>query len=120
MYQKKKTTPQPTAASYEIVFDNGGGATLQTHDGKIAINYSDMRKLAEDAKEIDNGETADFWEGNNPDHFITDEEYDKHAPNGGYFALQLDPEYRHNWPDPEQIGWNNVAEFLRYFNPPTP
>jgi hypothetical protein len=111
---------QPTAANYEIVFDNGGGATLQTHDGKIAINYSDMRQLAHDARAIVNGETAEGWDGIDPEHFISDEEYDKNASNGGYYALQLDPQYRHNWPDPDDTGWNNLSAFLRNFTTPTP
>jgi hypothetical protein len=102
-------------ANYEIVFDNAGGATLQTQDGKISINYNDMKQLADDARAIANGESADGWDGIDQDHYITDEEYEKHASNGGYFALKLDPEYRHNWPDPDETGWNNVAAFLRYF-----
>jgi hypothetical protein len=101
------------AANYEIVFDNGGGATLQTHDGRIAINYSDMEQLASDASFILNGEEADGWDGIEPEHFISDEQYEQHASNGGYLAIQLDPRYRHNWPDADETGWNNLATFLR-------
>jgi hypothetical protein len=103
--------------SFEIVFDNGGGATLQNHDGTVAIPYADMQQLARDAKAITQGEDASTWDGSDPVHHITDEEYDRHAGSGGYYALQLHPGYFHNWPDPDETGWNNVAEFIRAFNP---
>jgi hypothetical protein len=108
-----KTTP--IAATYEIVFDNGGGATLQSHDGTVAIHYNDMDQLARDVRELDNGDDPCSWDGVNPEHYISDEEYDKHAGNGGYFALQLDLAYRFNWPDADDTGWNNVANFVRAF-----
>ena len=106
------TTDHP-AASFEIVFDNGGGAALQKHDGSIAIRYSRMARLAHDVALILAGDDASEWDGSDESEYIADEEYDKHAPNGGLYALQVDPEYRHNWPDPDEIGWNNVAEFIR-------
>lgn len=111
---KKNTTP--SAANFEIVFDNGGGATLQNHSGTVAICYDNMEQLAHDAREIDNGDDAAGWDGNNPEYGITDEQYEQHAKNGGYLAIQLDPDYRHTWPDADETGWNNVAAFLRAFN----
>lgn len=106
-------TTKPIAASYEIVFDNGGGATLQKHDGSVAIPYSDMDKLAADIKALDGGDDPVVWDGSDPSIFVSDEDYERHASNGGLYALQLDPEYRHNWPDAEETGRNNVASFVR-------
>lgn len=106
-------TTTPIAASFEIIFDNGGGATLQNHAGTVAIHYTDMEQLAHDVREIDNGDDATAWDGNDPELLhISDEQYEKHASNGGLFAIQLDPEYRHNWPDAESTGWNNVSNFI--------
>jgi hypothetical protein len=109
-------TPTTTAANFEIVFGNGGGAVLQRHDGAVAIRYSDMEHLAYDAKAIDNGDSTAGWDGIETELFISDDEYDKHARNNGLFALQLDPDYRHNWPDADDASWNNVAEFIRAFS----
>ena len=107
-----------TSASFEIVFGNGGGASLQSHDGSVAIFYNDcdMSRLAHDVHELDKGSEPSTWDGNEPEHFVSDEEYNKHAPNGGYYALQLDLDYRSNWPDAEETSWNNVANFLRAFS----
>lgn len=103
-----------SAASFEIVFDNGGGATLQNHNGTVAIHYTDMTQLAHDARLILDGDNASGWDGIDPEIYITDEQYEKDQ-TGGLFALQLDPEYRHNWPDADDTGWNNVAAFIRAF-----
>lgn len=108
-------SPEPLAAQYEIVFDNGGGATLQNHDGTVVINYDDMEQLAHDVRVLDGGDDPASWDGIEPEGFISDEQFAQHAPNGGYYAIQLDPEYRFNWPDPDDIGWNNVEAFLRAF-----
>jgi hypothetical protein len=108
-------TTATTSADFEIIFDNAGGATLQNHDGTVAINYSDMQQLARDVRELDNGDDAIGWYGLDANLYISDEEYEKHASSGGYFALQLDPDYRAGWPDADETGWNNVAEFIRSF-----
>lgn len=104
------------AADYEVVFDNGGGATLQNHDGSVAIHYTDMGSLAHDVRELDKGEDPCAWDGVDPALYIDDEQYDRHASSGGIFAIQLDPEYRHVWPEADETGWNNVAEFIRAFS----
>lgn len=109
-----KDTTKPIAASFEIVFDNGGGATLQNHEGTVAIYYTDMAQLARDAKNIDNGDDATTWDGIDLGSFITDEEY--HKQGNGMTALQLDPEYRDGWIDADEAIWNNFAAFLRAFN----
>lgn len=108
-------TTTPIAASFEIVFDNGGGATLQNHEGTVAIYYTDMAQLARDVKEIDNGDDATTWDGIDLRSFITDEQYNGHMTGGGLTALQLDPEYRDGWISPDEASWNNVADFLRAF-----
>ncbi len=108
--------PEPLAAQYEIVFDNGGGATLQNHNGSVVIHYNDMDQLARDVKELDGGDDPCAWDGIGPEGFISDDQYDHHARNGGYYAIQLDPEYRHNWPSPDDTGWNNIAAFIRAFH----
>jgi hypothetical protein len=113
---KKDITTHP-ASEFEIVFDNGGGATLQNHSGKIALNYSSMTDLARDASAIlaGNADAAEVasWDGVDATLYISDDEYEKHASNGGYLAIQLDPEYRPMWPDAEETGWNNLSAFVR-------
>lgn len=109
------TTTTPIAASFEIVFDNGGGAVLQNHEGTVAIRYNDMAHLAHDVKQLDNGDDATAWDGIDLSEFISDEEYEKHMSSGGLQALQLDPEYRDGWISADDASWNNVADFLRAF-----
>lgn len=112
--------PEPLAASFEIVFDNGGGATLQNHAGTVAIHYASMEDLARDVAELDNGEDPAVWDGVDPSLWISDEEYERHAESGGLFAIQLDPAYRRNWPTEDSCGWRNVAAFLVRFRGPQP
>ena len=87
---------------YEIIFDNGGGATLQTPE--FCHHYSDMNHLARDVKALIDGDDSADWDGDEPDHFIDDDNYRQHAENGGLKCIT-------NWEDAKDTGWLNEKEF---------
>jgi len=94
---------------FEIIFDNGGGATLQVgFFDDYVHHYDDMAQLAQDVAALVGGTDVSDWEGNEPECLITDDEYFKHSPNGGYTALDQD-----NYLDADnaESGWNNVRHF---------
>ena len=89
--------------NYEIIFDNGGGATFQTSD--YCHHYSDMKQLATDvASFLESDDTSD-WEGNEPGHFVSDEDYRVAAENGGLKCVT-------DWKDAKDTGWLNERDFL--------
>ena len=55
-----------TNADFEVVFDGGGGITLQTED--YVHHYEDEKHAAEGVKQIMDDPDTSYWEGNNPDH----------------------------------------------------
>jgi len=71
---------------FEIIFDNGGGTTIQT-DGYCHF-YVDPDHAATDLKELilNNGDPVeDGWGGNEPEHRL---EFDPSIErNGGYYWL---------------------------------
>lgn len=94
----------------EIVFDNGGGVTLQTSDG-YSHHYQDMQQAATDAMAfVDNGST-DGWDGNEPDARV--EPTADEISNGGYRVYDQDDvrDYSHVAIDDTQ-SWGNVREFF--------
>ena len=68
------------ATKFSVIFDNGGGTTLQT--AKFCHNYDTGAQAAVDVKVLlDGGNTSD-WDGNEPSCRMA---YDyNEARNGGY------------------------------------
>ncbi len=94
-------------ANFEIIFDNGGGATLQVNGTEYVHNYDDMQQLADDVRDLVSGADVSDWDGNEPECYISDEKYWKHQPNGGYRALDND-----TWQDDHtDSSWRNMREF---------
>jgi hypothetical protein len=89
--------------SYEIIFDNGGGAMLQTPE--YCHHYSDMKHLANDVKALLDGDDPEDWDGDEPENFVDDESYRRHAENGGLKCVT-------DWEDARDSGWRNESEFL--------
>ncbi len=56
-------------ATVEILFDNGGGTTLQTET--FAHHYDDATDAARDYKELVSGSDTGDWDGNNVDSQVT-------------------------------------------------
>lgn len=67
----------------DVIFDNGGGITIQTTT--YAHYYQDPAQAAEDYKLIISGADTGDWEGNEIDNRM---EYDaEQVRNGGYLWL---------------------------------
>lgn len=65
---------------FNLVFDNGGGITLQTEG--YCHHYNDGYEVAHCISEIMSGENPEYWDGNEPEHAVTyDAEIER---NGGY------------------------------------
>ena len=93
--------------NFEIIFDNGGGATLQVNGTEYVHNYDDMAQLSADVKALADGADVADWDGNDQEVFISDDVYWQHAPNGGYKAIDQD-----DWQDDHtDSSWRNIAEF---------
>lgn len=66
---------------FEIIFDNGGGITLQTEG--FCHNYDRPEWAARDVKVLLAEDNTDGWEGDDPE--ARDQEYDPEMErNGGY------------------------------------
>lgn len=89
----------------DMIFDNGGGITLQAPD--YCHHYQDPHQAAQDAAALLFDPTANprEWEGNEPEHRLT---YDFDTErNGGYTWLtaadvlditdNMNPRVRHRW-----------------------
>jgi hypothetical protein len=56
-------------STFDIIFDNGGGATLQTPD--YCHFFSDSCDAAEPVSDLlEPGATPDYWDGNEPEHRV--------------------------------------------------
>lgn len=67
--------------AFDVIFDNGGGITLQTSDG-FTHHYDDPAQVAADVRNLLKGQETDSWEGNEHDAKL---EYDEDTEsNGGY------------------------------------
>lgn len=92
----------------EIIFDNGGGVTLQTADGFVH-HYSDARQAAQDAMTYVDTGSSKGWEGNEPEHRV--EVTDEQIRSGGYRVFDQDDvrDYLHVQHDGS---WQNVTDFF--------
>ena len=102
--------------NYEVVFDNGGGATLQDHSGEYVFVYDNMDKLAHDVFQLLCEDDPSLWDSNTPECYIDDDFYYSHCNNGGLYAIQLDLNYHHTWPEIEEKSWYNINSFLKQFS----
>jgi hypothetical protein len=108
----------------EIIFDNGGGITLQkTTEPYYMHNYNDANQVADDIQAIIDGSTPNDWDGNEYDDMVAliVVDYDDER-NGGYRSYRLDnlldivndpddDEYRDDFDMPGE-GWNNVSSVI--------
>ena len=72
--------------NFDLIFDNGGGITLQTTDSNPANNYThyydDAEHAAQDISDLMDGADPAGWDNNDTD---CRKEYDHNtARNGGY------------------------------------
>lgn len=64
----------------QILFDNGGGITIQTPD--FCHYYGDPAQAAADARAIFAGDSTEEWDGNEPEGRMSDEQIAEFAKPG--------------------------------------
>jgi len=99
--------------SFDLIFDNGGGITIQTSD--YAHTYDSPRQAAEDMRAIMDGADPerDGWEGNelyNEDIELMEYEPDVER-NGGYRWYMNEVPTRE---DGNQ-SWGNIEDFVKAY-----
>jgi hypothetical protein len=93
--------------SYRIIFDNGGGITLQLGD-EFAHFYQDAAQAAEDLKSfLEDPDTSD-WEGHE-EEAMDCEPTDEEIRNGGYRVYRDVEDLQPN------SGWRNEEDFCAAF-----
>ncbi len=78
--EKERTMTTENTIDFELIFDNGGGITLQSAD--YVHWYNDPAQAATDVKAILENNCTSGWEGHEPESRI-EYEYDS-VRNGGY------------------------------------
>jgi hypothetical protein len=71
-------------SSIEIIEDNAGGLTIQNTETKAVANFGHKSQAIDSLKSILEGDDMSGWDLSEPECYITDEEYTKHASSGGY------------------------------------
>ena len=71
----------------EIIEDNSGGLTIQNTETQAVAYFGHKSQAIDSLKAILAGGDMTGWDLSEPEHYITDEEYSKHAPCGGYRLL---------------------------------
>lgn len=98
---------------FMVIFDNGGGATLQVSPCGYAHHYDDMEQLAMDVIALADGDDADDWDGHEDAARIPLEHLRDHIDTGGHRVL-----YRvlsqGDW-DQADAGssWRNVRDYAK-------
>jgi len=116
----------------EIIFDNGGGATLQDRDNNYMHYYQNMDQLANDVIDLKDGGTTLDWDGNEfeeylqiqkdnaedpdeieEDDIFIDPSYDD-IRNGGYRVFTIEDllDYAKNI-DIDDISWGNIRDTVQ-------
>lgn len=93
----------------EVLFDDGGGITVQTDD--FAHSYDDAKQAATDVKLLLDGDATSDWDGNDDSCRINWGHED--LGNGGlkvYDTADLKREIASK--DPISVGWHNMDDFL--------
>ena len=68
----------------EIIEDNAGGLTIQNTATRAVANFGHKSQAVDSLKSILDGEDMSDWDLSEPECYIDDEEYLKHATGGGY------------------------------------
>ena len=101
-----------TKLDFDVIFDNGGGTTLQTKEhGGVHIHYTDATQAAEDVRSLLDGDTTDGWEGNEPENMIA---YDvNEVRNGGYKWFTREEIEEACFTGAYAYGWHNTRMFFK-------
>jgi len=98
--------------NFDLIFDNGGGITIQTSD--YAHTYDSAKQAAEDMHAILDGAdpAKDGWAGNELDNGVEPMSYEPDVErNGGYRW------YMNEVPTLEDgnMSWGNIEDFVKAF-----
>lgn len=98
------------AINFDVIFDNGGGITLQTDNNEYVHTYDDAEQAAQDVSLLLAGSNTDDWEGHNPDDAA---DYDTNAIRSGGYRWHNQDAVRAvmNNPDDYNTSWKNEEEF---------
>lgn len=86
----------------EILFDNGGGCTLQT--ATYAHMYDDIEQAAYDYMAIAEGNETTYWDGNESDARVTDRAHYQVFDHADILAIVAAGVHTSSW--------NNVRAFF--------
>jgi len=70
------------AKKFAVIFDNGGGTTLQVGKRGFVHHYDDAAQAAKDVRVLMDTDDTNDWEGNEPE--FRQEYNQKTERNGGY------------------------------------
>lgn len=100
-----------TNVFFSVIFDNGGGITLQTDDG-FAHYYNDADQAATDVSELLNSADTSGWDGNEIEEIGTAEyDYDTER-NGGYRWFDRNDVASAIKAGKLDTSWRNVRDFF--------
>ena len=92
--------------NYAIIFDNGGGVTLQLNE--FAHHYACMDQAADDLKGYLKDQNTSEWEGHEPEALECDPT-DEDINNGGYRVYNDVSSIK------KGTGWANIDEFFKAY-----
>ena len=96
---------------FEVIFDNGGGTTLQVDAPEFTIYYENPEWAARDISGLLAGGTTAGWEGNCPEARYP--EYDPDMQSNGGYRWWTRPEIEAVVASAEiRTGWRNEMEFF--------
>jgi hypothetical protein len=75
---------QNMTTTIEIIEDNAGGLTIQNTATKAVAYFADKSQAIDSIKDILAGGDMSGWDTSDAEYYISDEDYNKQAPNGGY------------------------------------
>lgn len=91
----------------KIIFDNGGGTTLQLPG--YAHLYSDSRQAARDLADYLNAANIDDWDGNEPESAELNPSLEE-IEDGSYQEFSVE-EIIEESKDHDSAGWSNIDQF---------
>jgi hypothetical protein len=95
--------------NFEVIFDNGGGITLQTDD--YCHYYDNIEQAAGDVHALLSGAATKKWDGNNAEERLTHDYND--VSNGGYrWYGKEDVENIVKTKKIEEGVWGNIEDFF--------
>jgi len=98
-----------------LIFDNGGGLTLQLNN-TYAHWYQNMNQAAEDLKAYIKDKNTEYWDGNEEESMELNPQYDQ-IQNGGYRVYSLEDIVFITEEEYMDSGWGNVRDFcIAYHN----